>query len=239
MRMDRPRCFGRVRVGAAGQPEVVGVVRAGGERLLAVHDVFVAVPDRPGAQRGEVGAGLRLGVADREVDLPGQDPRQEEVLLLGAAVRQQGGRHGLQGDRGQRHVGAGRLVHEDLLLDRAEPAAAVLGREAEPEPAVAAQSRHEFAVRGAVPFAPQLGALRGGQEPVEVRAQAGPQRVLLLSQVDEQGVPPAAADSARRRPAAGPGRGSGRCAGAAGSRPRGPARRAGGGRCARPAAPRR
>src|SRR6202035_2871474 len=69
------------RGGAAGQPDVVGGVRAGGEDLLPVDHVVVAVADGPGAQRGEVGARLGLGVADREVHLPGQDARQEEVLL--------------------------------------------------------------------------------------------------------------------------------------------------------------
>ena len=70
------------RVGAAGQPDVVGVVGAGGEDLLPVDDVLVAVAHGGGAQRRQVGAGLRLGVADREVHLTGQDRRQELLLLL-------------------------------------------------------------------------------------------------------------------------------------------------------------
>src|SRR5690606_12497896 len=37
-----------VRVGAGGQPDVLGVVGAAGEGLLAVHHVVVAVEDRRG-----------------------------------------------------------------------------------------------------------------------------------------------------------------------------------------------
>ena len=71
-----------VRIGAAGQPHVVGVVAAGGEDLLAVDDVLVALPHRAGAQRRQVGAGLGLGVADGELQLAGEDPRKEQLLLF-------------------------------------------------------------------------------------------------------------------------------------------------------------
>ena len=53
----------RVGVGAHEQLAVVGDVGAGAPDLLAVDDVLVAVAHRPGAQRREVGAGLRLGEA--------------------------------------------------------------------------------------------------------------------------------------------------------------------------------
>ena len=173
------------RGGAAGQPYVVGRVRAGGEGLLPVDDVAVAVAYGPGTQRREVGAGLRLGIADGEVHLAGQDPGQEEVLLPGCAVLVQRGADGLQGDRGQRHVRAGRLVGEDLLLHLAEPAAAVAHRPAHPEPPVAAHPAYHVAVDGAVPLGEQLGALGGRHQPGEVGAQLAAQRELARGQVDE------------------------------------------------------
>jgi hypothetical protein len=152
---------GRVGVGAAGEPDVVGVVAAGGEDLLPVDDVAISVPYRPRPQRGQVGAGLRLGVPDREVQLACQDPRQEELLLLGGAMRLQRGADGLQGDRRQRHVGPDRLVGEDLLFHLAEPASSVLGRPAQPEPPVAAHPPHDRAVSRVVPVAEHRGALLG------------------------------------------------------------------------------
>jgi hypothetical protein len=148
-------------------------VRAGGEDLLPVDHVLLTVAHGPGAQRGEVGARLRLGVADREVHLPGQDARQEEVLLPRRAVLLQGGPDGLQGDRGQRHVGAGRLVREDLLLHLAEPPAAVPRRPAHPEPPVPPHPADHIPVHRPVPLGEQLGALAGRQQSGEV----GPQLV--------------------------------------------------------------
>ena len=99
----------------------------------------------------------------------------------------QGRADGLQRHRGQRHVGAGRLVREDLLLHLAEPAAAVPRRPAHPEPAVPAHPAHHVAVDGAVPLGEQLGALGLCHQAGEVAAQPVAQGALLRSQVDEHG----------------------------------------------------
>ena len=99
----------------------------------------------------------------------------------------QGRADGLQRDRGQRHVGAGRLVREDLLLHLAEPAAAVPDRPAHPEPAVPAHPAHHVAVDGAVPLGEQLGALGLCHQAGEVAAQLVAQGALLRGQVDEHG----------------------------------------------------
>lgn len=77
--------------GAGGEPDVVGVVTAGGEDLLAVDHILVAVTDSGGAQRREIGAGFGLGVTDGEVDLTGEDRGQELLLLLVGAVHLQVG----------------------------------------------------------------------------------------------------------------------------------------------------
>src|SRR6202011_206028 len=71
-----------IRIGATSQPDVIGVVSAGGEDLLTVDDVLVAVANRGGAQRRQVGARLRLGVADREMQLTGKDCGQKPLLLF-------------------------------------------------------------------------------------------------------------------------------------------------------------
>ena len=74
--------------------------------------------DCRGPQRGKVGAGLRLRVADGEVHLAGQDRRKELLLLQLGAIGLQCRADGLQGDRGKRHLGTRRLIDEDLLLYR-------------------------------------------------------------------------------------------------------------------------
>ena len=61
--------LGGLGIGADGQPDVVGVAGQAGEDLRPVDDVLVAVAHGPGGQRGQVGAGVGLGVADAEVDL--------------------------------------------------------------------------------------------------------------------------------------------------------------------------
>src|SRR5690606_15361966 len=77
--------LGRIRVGTAGQPDVVCVVGTGGEHLLPVDQVILGrpllSPHGGGAQRRQVGASLGFGVADREVHFTGQD-RGQELLLL-------------------------------------------------------------------------------------------------------------------------------------------------------------
>ena len=61
--------LGRIRVGAGGEPDVVGVIGATGIDLGAVDDPFVAVLDRRGLERGQIGAGIRLGVANGKMAL--------------------------------------------------------------------------------------------------------------------------------------------------------------------------
>ncbi len=140
----------RIGVGTAGQPHVVGVMTAGREELLAVDHVLVAVQYRPRGQGRQVGARARLGVADGEMQLPGEDLGQEEVFLFLTTVCHQGRAHGLQRDRRQRHVGQRGFVDEDLLLELAEAAPAILEWPADAEPAVAAHSPDDLAVDMAV-----------------------------------------------------------------------------------------
>ena len=79
----------RVGVGAHEQLAVVGDVGPRAPDLLAGDDVVVAVAHGARAQRGEVGAGLRLGEALAPDALAAQDPRQVERALLVAALGDQ------------------------------------------------------------------------------------------------------------------------------------------------------
>ena len=64
-----------LRVGPRKEDHAVGQVAVRGPDLLAVDDVLVAIAEGSGLQRREIGPGIRLGVADAEVDLAFQDPR--------------------------------------------------------------------------------------------------------------------------------------------------------------------
>ena len=114
-----------VRIGADGEPAVVGATGEGGPHLLAVDDVLVTVAHGAGLERGEIGAGLRLGVADAEVDVTGEDRREEELLLPLGAVVHDGRAHGVEREHGDRRTGPHRLVEEDELVDRTAFLAAV------------------------------------------------------------------------------------------------------------------
>jgi hypothetical protein len=164
--------LGRLGIGAAREPDVVGVGGEAREDLLPVDDPLVAVEDGARLERRQVGARVGLGVADREVDLAAQDSRQEELLLLVRPVLHDRRRDGVDGEHGHRRAGPHRLVEEDVLLDRRHAAAAVLLRPADAEPLVAAHLEHDLADPGADALgAPDLGAELGGEQLRIVLAQ--------------------------------------------------------------------
>jgi hypothetical protein len=177
---DREPCVRRrVGIGATGEPDVVGVVRAAGEDLGAVHGVVVAVTHGARPQRREVGAGFRLGVPDREVDLAGEDAGQEAPLLLLAALLDEGGPHRVERHEGEGRAGPAGLLEPDLLLDRRASPPAVLAGPADTEPAVGAHLPNDPALKRAGLHRSQLCAHLGGDQPCVVLANLLPQRLLL------------------------------------------------------------
>ena len=96
--------------------DVVGDDAIAAPLLAAVEDVAVAVLPRAGVDRGDVGAGLRLGYRDRRDDAALGDDRQVfGALLLGAEVKQRHDEHGVE----CRDRGAGRRDPGDLLAGEA------------------------------------------------------------------------------------------------------------------------
>ena len=128
------------RVGAGGQPDVVGVLDGAREDLLAVDHVLVPVAHGPRPQRRQVGAGRGLGVADGEVDLAAEDAGEDPLLLLVGAEGHQGRADAVQGEQGQRHARPVRLLDEDHLVDRAPGLTAVLDGPPEAQPPVVAHA---------------------------------------------------------------------------------------------------
>ncbi len=180
--------LGGVGVGPGGQPDVVGLVGAAGEDLVAVDDPLVTVEHGPGAQRGEVGARTRLGVADGEVDLAGQDAREEEALLLVGAEAHEHGTDGVEGHERERCPGPLHLGEEDELVGGGPALPAVLLRPADPEPAVLSHPAHQ----GAEDLAPLLLAVQrpadvGRQHVGEVGPQLVPQGQLLRGLLEMHG----------------------------------------------------
>jgi hypothetical protein len=177
--------LGRIGVGAGGQPDVVGVAGQRRVDLLAVDDPLVAVLDGGGAQRRQVGPGRGLGVADRRMQLAGQDAGQEERLLLVRPELLDRLAHRV--DAQERDGGADppSLVEEDELLDLAAALATVLLRPADTEPAVPTHLADGLEAVGptglaAHDFVRDL----GGHQIVEVGSQLTAQGFLLVREGD-------------------------------------------------------
>ena len=143
---------------------------------------FLAVPRRAGAQVGQVGSRLGLGIAHGADHFAPGDQRQPFGFVLLGAVPHDHRRH-----RRDRQVGAGHapvfeLAHQQVLMDGAEPKTAVFARPVQPEPALLA----DLATKpGHLPagelqimlgkFGPQC----GGDVVVEEFANLGQPRALL------------------------------------------------------------
>src|SRR5207244_8595649 len=100
----------------------------GGTELLAVDDRVVAVLEREGLQRGEVGTGAGFGIALAPNLLGGEHRRQiAAALLIGTPMHQGGADEAdtLRVDEGG-SAGAGEFLVIELLLSEAGAAAAIL-----------------------------------------------------------------------------------------------------------------
>src|SRR5581483_7816688 len=125
MKYVRPGCFGtsgsvRVTRKPAGD---VGQRRPD---LLPVDDPLVAVPDGPGGEPGQVGAGTGLGEQLAPDLLPGEQGPEEPGALLGGAVDGDGrGGHAhaddVAGGVGGGSPGLGQGLVDDALQPRGEP----------------------------------------------------------------------------------------------------------------------
>ena len=181
-----------------GQHEApVGQVGQRGPGLLPVDHPGVPVQHGPGGHAGQVrpGPGFGVALAPQLADLP--DRRQEALLLVRRAERDQGrAEQFLAHDRdpGGR-VGPRVLLVEDDLLDQARAAAAVLGGPAEAGPARGGQ----VLVPGEPLVVPLVLAARAARaaQPGELAGQVGLQpfahagaEVLVLRREPHLGLPP-------------------------------------------------
>ena len=120
--------LGLVRIGTRQQDAVVGELGEAVPHLLAVHDVLIAIEDRPRAQGCEVRARARLAVELAPELLAAEDPIDVPILLFVGAVRDQR-RHDHRernGETADGHVELRHLLVEDDLLQSGTTATAVL-----------------------------------------------------------------------------------------------------------------
>ena len=143
-----PCCFfvPRGRTDQAEHP--VRLPRVGRPDLAAGAHQIVAVVDRGHGQGGEVGPGLRLGIALAEEHLAGEDAREEVVLLslgpvLDDRVRDHANSHGRQG----RSTSKGGLATEDVVLGEAPVTPTVLEWPRRCRPASGVQDSLPFEAR--------------------------------------------------------------------------------------------
>src|SRR5213079_3661287 len=131
-------------------------------------------------------AGLGLRVADGEVDLTGEDPGQEERLLLVAAEPHDRGADRVERHERERRPGPLHLVEEDELVGRRPPLTSVFLGPADPEPSVRPDLPDDVPEERA-PLArlPQFGPDLGCQQLREVLTQLVAQRLLLGGVLEE------------------------------------------------------
>ena len=184
--------LGGIGVGATGQPHVVALIGPRRVDLVAVDDPLVAVQHGGGAQAGKVGAGLGLGVTDREVDLALQDAGEILVLLRLGAVRHDRRSDGVHGDEGERRVRALDLVEHDELIGGRTTLTAELFRPTETQPTVGAHAAHQLAEqRLALARLAQFGAHLGGEHGREILAEFLAKSLLVgcFGEVHERTLP--------------------------------------------------
>src|ERR671920_2117596 len=174
----------RLGVGPHREEHVVGVVGAAGEDLAAVDDVLLAVAHGLRAQRGEVGAGLGLGVADREDELAGQDAGEEAGLLLVGPEGDERRADGVERHEGHRGARPHGLVEEQELVHGRAALAAVLLGPADAQPAVLADPSDHRAVQLTALGAAEAGPDVVGHEPGEVGPQLVAERSLVGGEVE-------------------------------------------------------
>ena len=196
-----------VRIGAHQQRHQVGAHRMRDPGLVAVDLVDVAGAHRARLQRGEIGAGVRLGEHRRRQHLAGGDLRQPLALLLfGAAAEDQlGGDLRAGAERADADIAARQLLGDHAHRFLAEPHAAELLGDGEAEHAELRHLRDDLERDVAVGAVP---ALRVRRSPRCRRTCASPRGSIPAFRRGRRRRPSRRGSRRSARPAA---RGSARC----------------------------
>ena len=122
-------------IGAYAEPLVGGPLGAAVPDFAAVDHPFLANAHRTGAQIGQVGSGLRLRIAYRADYFALGDRRQPFGFVLLGAVPHDHRRYRCDRQVGSGHAPVFKLVHQQVLVNGAEPQSPVFARPVQPEPA--------------------------------------------------------------------------------------------------------
>ena len=139
----------RRRIGAHQAEDPVGIVGIGRPDLLAVDDKIIAVAFGAGLQRGEVGAGIRLGITLAPADEARGDLGQMLLLLrLVAELEQRRPQHP-DAEARQRRARADfcHLLAQHLVLGAIEAATAIFPGPVRHGPALVAHALEPDALR--------------------------------------------------------------------------------------------
>ena len=145
-------------IGAHQKRHQVGAHRVGDPGLVAVNLVDAVLAHRAGLERGEVGAGIGLGEHRGRQHFAGGDLGQPfAFLLVRPAAENQFGRDFRAGaERANADIAARQLLRDDAHQLLAEPHAAELFRNGEPEHAERGHLRDDFERDVAVAAMPAL-----------------------------------------------------------------------------------
>ena len=158
------------RSGPAQHPQEVGAMAARRPALLAVQHVHVPVAHGACAHSAEIGAGLGLGVTEREEGGAGPQPREEPLTLLVGAVGDDRLGDDARPERWARGAGVRHLVPQDELVHRRQPAAR------RPRPARPATAIRARRARGTSGGPRRRARPRGGRTRRRARARPGSRR---------------------------------------------------------------
>ena len=134
----------RCRVGTGEQPVIRRPVGHGVENLFAADDVVIVLFDRPHLDVGDIASRVRLGVAERDLDLARRHAGNHLHLQLFRPVREQDAGHVQRLAADDLGVAAGQFLHHHQLVAERPPAPAVFRRPVQPDPALRAQPAVEF-----------------------------------------------------------------------------------------------
>ena len=171
---------------SAGQPDVVGVSGEAGPDLLTTDDVLVAIAPCRGLQRGQVRPRAWLAVPNREVALPGEDPREVLLLLRLGPEFQKGRPDRVEREDGHRKPGAPHFIEKDELFDRSALLAAVLLGPAHAQPSIRTEFLHCLEIKGPAAVAlVELDPQIIGHQVVDVSPNLVAKGLLLWRVVEE------------------------------------------------------
>ena len=165
-------------IGAAGQPDVVGVMAAGGKDLLPVDNIVIAVADRGGGERRQVGAGIGFRCIRWRNAPPARIAGRNRFFCRRCRGPQRRGLRFVASPMAAGHRPCTASLVKICCSISPKPLPPYL-RPADTEAFVRSHPLDDPAVGRAVPVGQHLAGIVGRHEPGEVRTHFATQGILL------------------------------------------------------------